>query len=50
MDKALTKIAADLSAIAHEVREGHPIDAHDIDVLVRQLEAQVEMIREGLDL
>jgi len=48
MNQALRKIAEDLRNAAAEIEAGHPVSPDIITTAARRLEAQAEMIEEGL--
>ena len=45
---ALRKIEAALAELADNATDEHPVDAHELQVIVRQIGAQAEMIERGL--
>ena len=46
--QALEKIAAELEAVAAELRAGHAVDAYNLKYQARRIIAQAEMIEEGI--
>ena len=48
MDKTLENIAARLIVMADEIRKGHRVEPEDLTTEARRLDAQAEMIAEGI--
>lgn len=45
---ALHKIERHLDALAEAADDQHPIDPHELRVIARQIEAQAEILEQGL--
>lgn len=48
MKKALTQIHADLTRLIANASDGEPVDVAELRIIARKVEAQREMLEQGL--
>lgn len=48
MHETLSKIGRELDALISDASDEHPVDLHELHIIARRIEAQAEMIAQGL--